>query len=392
MCMANWSDLPYDTLQHLTSFLPIQDYLRFGAVCRNWRIVAKQKCHSPAQQIPWLALGEMEDTKKRKFYNLLEDRHYYLDVPELRGKAFCGSSYGWLFTLDRKLNFHLVNPLTKECYDLPPPPIPSDYSNRHEEIRRYFEAESDDEDAHGHTRELFERLKRCMVPKAILDYDPSKRSDFTVVILEAQKGTPAFWKPGSNAWTAITGVPHLLDDITFFEGKFYAVRGRLDNNYLANNYSVIYTFDVGSNHEATKVELEVLHARDPNYVAGYRSNSFSYLVVFDNELLLVERIISLDDITRDFFVHKLDLGGNNYSKCQDINKHTIFMGVSSAVVISPSQFFNCMKDAIYFTDNSYSYGALNLGFYDFKENKITYYISTSCRLPPYTSCSNLVYP
>ncbi|KAJ1688875.1 hypothetical protein LUZ63_013030 [Rhynchospora breviuscula] len=268
--MANWSDLPYDTLEHLTSFLPIQDYLRFGAVCQNWRMVAKQKYHSPAQQIPWLALGEMEDTKKRKFYNLLEDRNYYLDIPELRGKAFCGSSYGWLFTLDRKLNFHLVNPLTKECYNLPQPPIPSGYSNRHEEFMRYFEAESDDEEAHGHTRELFERLKRCLVPKAILDYDPSKRSDFTVVILEAEKDTPAFWKPGGNAWTAMTGMPLFLDDITFFEGKFYAVGGR-----VAKNFSVIYTFEVGSNHKATKIGLQVLQAGDPNYVPGYHSNSIS---------------------------------------------------------------------------------------------------------------------
>jgi hypothetical protein len=78
------------------------------------------------------------------------------------------------------------------------------------------------------------------VLNAILDYDPSERSDFTVVILFGQNHTPAFWKPRNNAWTVITGLPNNLDDITFFKGKFYIVRSP-----VIDYCSVLYCFEVG---------------------------------------------------------------------------------------------------------------------------------------------------
>ncbi|KAJ4786787.1 F-box family protein [Rhynchospora pubera] len=232
--MAKWSELPDDMIEYLTSFLPIQDYHRFSAVCRNWHMVAKQKRHSPAQQIPWLTLGEMKDTKKRKFYNLSEDRHNYLDVPELCGTVLCGSSYGWLFTLDRKLNFRLVNPLTGVCYDLPRPPP---YYEGHIEQEMYMDPEE---------------LQRCLVFKAILDYDPRTRSDFAALILYGELNAQAFWRAGSTVWTAITDLPYVPDDIAFYEGKFYIVQSP-----CVDNYSAIYTFEVGTHPKATKLKLQV---------------------------------------------------------------------------------------------------------------------------------------
>jgi F-box domain len=56
--MTDWSDIAFDVLEHITSFLPLPDYHRFNAVCKNWRFVAKQKRHSPAPQLPWLVLGD----------------------------------------------------------------------------------------------------------------------------------------------------------------------------------------------------------------------------------------------------------------------------------------------------------------------------------------------
>ncbi|KAJ4778080.1 F-box family protein [Rhynchospora pubera] len=383
MYMANWSDLPDDMLEYLTSFLPIQDCHRFSAVCQNWHIAAKQKRYSPAQQIPWLALGETDDKKKRKFYDLLEDRHYYLDAPGLRGKVFCGSSYGWLFTLDRKLNFHLLNPLTGEFYDLPPPPpFYEGHLDMYEhDLPRYLEAESDDEEAHGDLREIFEGLQRDFVLKAILDYDPSTRSDFTAVILYGKDNTPAFWRPGDDAWTAVTALPTGLNDIIFFKGMFYTVQSP-----IKDNYSAIYTFKVGNdpNPKATKINLRVPCHGDHNYVIDetYVNFQVDYLVIFDAKLHLVERFIQWSDndrrrLTTKFVVHKLDLEGSNYSTCDHINGHAIFLGGNSPVVIGPSQFHKCMEDAIYFTDfvsiDSELYGAEDNGIFDMIRNNTTPY-------------------
>ncbi|KAJ1687965.1 hypothetical protein LUZ63_019355 [Rhynchospora breviuscula] len=357
--MADWSELPADVLEHLIGFLPIQDYHRFSAVCRYWGMVAKERRHSPAQQIPWLAMGELEDTKKHKFYDLLENRHYYLDVPELSSTVLCGSSYGWLFTLDRKLNFHLVHPLTGECYDLPRPPP---FYEGHVEREIYLEAEE---------------LQHFLVIKAILDYDPRTKSDFTALILYGAYYTPAFWRVGNTIWTTITGISYVPDDITFFEGKFYIV-----GTPFTNSYSEFYTFEVGTEPKATKLELRVPCRGDPKYIIEDMCHNFTvnYLVVFGGKLLLVERFLEVSErrLTTEFVLHELDLEGNNYSTCQHINGCTIFLGASDSVVISPSHFQNCIKDAIYFTDlasNFFSelYGAEDLGIFDMIGKSITPY-------------------
>ncbi|KAF3328731.1 F-box protein [Carex littledalei] len=112
--IPDWSELNSDILEYLSSFLSLSDYSRFGAVCRNWFSVAKQKRHPP-RQLPWLVMGEDDATHKRKFYSIDEKKHYLIDIPELRGQRLCGSSYGWLFTLDIELNFRLLNPFTKNA-------------------------------------------------------------------------------------------------------------------------------------------------------------------------------------------------------------------------------------------------------------------------------------
>lgn len=124
--MANWSELLNNVLEHLTSYLPLPDYHRFGAVCQNWWSVAKQKQHRPACPLPWLILGDDGTTQKSTFFNVLENKHYYIDIRELQEQCLCGSSYGWLFSIDIELNCRLINPFTGKQYDLPPLPPNND--------------------------------------------------------------------------------------------------------------------------------------------------------------------------------------------------------------------------------------------------------------------------
>ncbi|XP_078157490.1 uncharacterized protein LOC144553266 [Carex rostrata] len=187
--------MAYDALERITSFLPLTDHHRFSAVCKNWRLVAKQKRHSPAPQLPWLVLGDEPGTGKRKFYNLSEDKHYAMDIPELYGRYICGSSHGWLVAIDIKLTGILINPFTHEFYELPLFP----HFNIGLNDRSVFEnALMDYRDVAEHG---IEGIQVGIVRKAILSHDPKERPDFMLMILAGSIGIPAFWKPGDSSWT-----------------------------------------------------------------------------------------------------------------------------------------------------------------------------------------------
>ena len=117
---SSWSELPNDVLGYLIGFLPLPDYYRFATFFRNWCTMTRDKNYHPAQQLPWLVLGDDIATKKRIFYNLSENKYYHIDMPELHRKFVCGSSFGWLFVVDTDLNIRMLNPFTRKSYDLPP--------------------------------------------------------------------------------------------------------------------------------------------------------------------------------------------------------------------------------------------------------------------------------
>jgi hypothetical protein len=92
-------------------------------------------------------------SRKHKFFSLTEKEEYCIDIPQLYEQQFFGSSFGWLIVVDRKLKTHLVNPFSREHYELP------DFSNY-----------------------VGSRNPRRII-KIILSADPSATSDFTVVFL-----------------------------------------------------------------------------------------------------------------------------------------------------------------------------------------------------------------
>ncbi|KAJ3687251.1 hypothetical protein LUZ61_016415 [Rhynchospora tenuis] len=209
--MTNWSELPNDVLKYLTSFLSIPDYHRFGAVCQTWWSIAKQKHHRPPPHLPWLVLGDDNATEKHAFFNLSENMHYHIDIPELQGQYICGFSYGWLFTIDTELNCHLLNPLTRKQFDLPPLPPYNEYYKTNPFVMEPTENCTESEE-----------MRMLLVCKAVLDYDPSERSDFKVVIVYGESSKLAFWRSGDPKWSFIKGHYSNMEDVLFSNGKLYA--------------------------------------------------------------------------------------------------------------------------------------------------------------------------
>ncbi|KAJ3700085.1 hypothetical protein LUZ61_003790 [Rhynchospora tenuis] len=323
--MASWSDLNSDALGHIMGFLSLPDHHRFSAVCRNWRWVAKHKNCPPAEQLPWLMMREDASTKKRKFYSLTEKRHYYIDIPELQNQRWIGSSFGWLFIVDRKFIPRIFNPFTRECYELPPLPR--------------FEEEM-----------LHERLV-----KAVISHDPSKTHDFTVLFLyQMVFVSVAVWRSGDNTWRCVPCKDHVADAI-FFRGNFY----------LACGSDLFMISDLGSNPTM-------------KHVMPLSLSGVEHLVDFMGELLLAERHLKsigggprdLHVVTARFVVHKLNLEEKRSSQCKDFGDYAIFLGTSCPLVVNSLLFPGCKKNCIYFTDLSYklspeAYGCDDLGVYNF---------------------------
>ncbi|KAJ3701024.1 hypothetical protein LUZ61_004729 [Rhynchospora tenuis] len=341
--MANWSELHTDVLQHLTSFLSLPDLRRFGAVCRNWHSVARQNRHPP-RQLPWLVLGEDDATHKHKFFSLEEDRTYLIDIPDLHGQHLCGSSFGWLFTVDVQLNFHLLNPFTRKCYDLPPLPHYSLY-----DIRRHM-----------------------LVPKAILDRDPSHSSDFKVLMMYGSEKKLAFWKLGDPTWTLIQDTSIWFHDIIFFKEDFYAVG-------TCNCYNEIYLVNTGPSPCAKRVGPLV---KDRDAVA--------YLVDYMEELLIVQRYrkVLFEEqlyITKKIVIFKIDLEQGKFYEYKPIEGYSVFMGANSCVTVDPSKYPGCKKNALYLTDTpnniSGERGFKDLWIYDMVEGLFSRYYSTTHYLP-----------
>ncbi|KAJ4785211.1 F-box protein SKIP23 [Rhynchospora pubera] len=339
--MANWSNLSCDAIEHIMGFLSLPDRHRFSAVCQNWRRVAKYNSCSPVEQLPWLMMREDASIKKRKFYSLTEKRHYYIDIPELQNTRWIGSSFGWLFIVDRKFIPQLFNPFTRECFELPMFPR--------------FE----------------EEMRHEGLVKAILSHDPSKTHDFTVLLLYYINNITrmAFWRPGENTWRCVPCNDYVSDAI-FFRGNFY----------LACTEHLF----VLSNVEANLIMKQVM----PIFIACVK-----YLVDFMGELLLVGRHLKIvgdpfamnirDDkrlhiVTARFVVHKLNLEGRKHSECKDLDDGTIFLGIGCPLVVNSQLFPGCKRNSIYFTDLVLKlfpepYGCDDLGVYDFTRDIIEPY-------------------
>ncbi|XP_078150807.1 putative F-box protein At4g22170 [Carex rostrata] len=304
MSTANWSELPNDVLGYLIGFLPIPDYYRFGAVCRNWCMVAREKHHCPAQQLPWLVLGEDIITKKHIFFNLFDDKKYYIDIPELSGQFVCGSSFGWLFSVDDTLNIRMLNPFTRKSYNLPPLDCDNKWSVRN----------------------------------VILDHDPNERSNFTVMVIHGTFDKVAFWRQGDPSWTSAILPYAIVYSIIYFKGQFYAVG-------FAGRYQLeIFIVDVGPDSKLIPLQHYV-----PMIDDTYRSKSM--LLDLNGELLLLQWKIDEEEVVVTTFVsiRKLDFEEGTYSECNHINNHAFFIGQSSSLVIDSSQFSGYTQNAIYFT-------------------------------------------
>ncbi|KAJ3686446.1 hypothetical protein LUZ61_015610 [Rhynchospora tenuis] len=213
VAVAVWSDLTYDVLERITSFLPFSDHYRFDVVCKNWRPVSKQRRHPPSPQLPWI----------------------------------------------------LINPFTRECFDLPP--FPAYYKDV--DVPTFIERVPDDnmERSGDFT---FEKMQPLIVFKAILSHDPKERSDFTAMILFGEKNNLAFWRSDDSSWTLVNCPPDRMEDVLYFKGNFYVV----------SSMNVLYVVHFEPEPKLTEVGPPI---------GVVKCSLQKYLMDFMGNMLLIER-------------------------------------------------------------------------------------------------------
>ncbi|KAK7251386.1 hypothetical protein RIF29_34536 [Crotalaria pallida] len=271
---SKWALLPEDLLQEITHRLPKpSDHVRLGAVCKGWHSFARNSYNQKHllhlyQNIP-LLLIPTQNHGWRSLYSVTEGTVYDQLQLHLPSKRCCGSSYGWLFFVDKvkksTLELILLNPFLGDNVTIRLPPIK-------------FRSED----------EIVGWMDDCGIQKAILSKDPYEYPhDYKVVALYGIFAKLAHYKSGDKYWSYARKVNRVvLADVIFYKDLILAV-DRFDwiiNFTLERVKRRIHS----TNCSPWCLKWNTMKKRLPKRARNYVGNA--YLVKNSNgDLLLVRR-------------------------------------------------------------------------------------------------------
>ncbi|KAL3830773.1 hypothetical protein ACJIZ3_019575 [Penstemon smallii] len=308
--MADWSELPFELLKlisRLSHFL--DDYVRFGLVCKSWRaaLLLKDKNNS-CSLLPLLMFTENENCL-RLFCSPFNNRLYQFDLPEIYDRRCWGSSNGWLVTLDAKYELHLFNPLSSVQILLP---------SLHKNLKNL----TYNPDV---SRDRFFK-------KVVLSSNSSLGNCVVLAIYSYNK--IAFAKPGIESWTPLQCSSTSIQDAIYFGGKFY----------VADSSGDVIIFDSNGIH------LKRVALTSPFHIC------LTYIAELGGQIHVVRRSMYYHVekhvvITCGFKVYKLDQCSNKCVEVKTLGNWSIFVGSNYSFSISGTGYPECISNCIYFTDH-----------------------------------------
>ncbi|XP_028084300.1 putative F-box protein At1g65770 isoform X4 [Camellia sinensis] len=342
--MADWSKLPDEIWRLIVKRQRlIEDYVRFGGVCRSWHLITLEKENYSCSELPWVMLTENETSNIREFHSIFSNKVYKLYLPDIRGRRCWGSSHGWLVTVGTDREMNILNPLTRVQIPLPPLhkcPNLKKLICTPKEFRNYF------------------------VCKAVLSSNPSDPNCIVMAIYSDHRKM-AFTKLSGKAWTPLECSPVWLEDIVHLNNYFYAV----------DSFCNVLVFDCTGSHLKTISFTMLQEEREMDYEA-------KYLVELGAEIYMVLRCLYDTRIadtpylkTWGFVVYKLDLCSEKCEEVDGLGDWCIFLGSNYSFSISAScADLKCRKNCIYFTDDYYGMysrqGSYDMGLYDLDSCKM----------------------
>ncbi|CAJ2673669.1 unnamed protein product [Trifolium pratense] len=341
----------------------------FGCVCKNWYSVAKlnhQNNHQFRSNIFPMLMIPTESPEKRGLYSVLGNRVYPFQLTMLYKKRCCGSSHGWLATVDENYVITWVNPF-KDVAPISLPRIHCHWSYKNYEFN---------------------------VHKVTLSDDPiTSPNDYVVAVIYSIRGLLAFIKAGQEFWTYIQDTNHFgFIDVTFYKGLVYAV----------NRWKTIVSFDLCYSSDPSGMERKIPNvALQGSYDETY--SPLTYLVKsLEGELWMVRRFIIREDTdgddvfynkgTESILVFKLELDDKGEKvrhlvELESLGDNILFVGDNDSITLSASYFSGYLqKDSIYYSDNYYDdepdpypNGPFDLGIYNVKHRSF----GVHCPYKPY---------
>lgn len=384
---AGWATLDELALSLILDKLlePI-DHVHCGAVCKQWHSFTKQyrqtRQYCNRKLLPWLMipprqLPEGKTTRRRsQIYSISEAKVYdNIDLSlAYYTKRCCGSSHGWLATVDQRLAITLHNPFQKATEPIRLPPLDAfTIPIQNAPLYEYY------------------------VSKVVLSADPSSHPDYAVLVICDIGSKLGFIKRGQTHWTYLTNCYGNIfySDVVFYKDQIYAV----------GTWGYMVSLDFNSLVEPTVTMLE------PTFTTFTYCAVRAYLVEsIKGELLHVRRVrfygrgpmhgIKLHT-SEIFEVFKVVFDHKNKSrvelvKLKDIGGQALFLGNNHCFSLLASDYPDqCRPNSIYFTDDLTFFGLFRplnegpcdeIGIYDLKDGSVTPYPSLTLnwelRKPP----------
>lgn len=300
----------------------LSDYLRFSVVCKSWYSVAKdnQRHH----QFPMLLIpSDKEDTWN--VYSVVDNKVLDLQI-RLPNKRFCGSSKGWLVTVEENFSITLLNPFSRvigmeenSIIHLPPLEGPK------------------------LGREPWAKQCDYFVYKTTISADPILNAeDCIVVVIYEEQCRLAFIRLSKDkAWTYIDNSPGLVQEVLYFGDRYYAV----------DYWNHLFSFDITTHSNSDVKRIAPSKLLQNVYIKRYLVDSI------EKELMMVERHRRHESgkfVTKMFKVFKFKLDDTSkWIEKETLGDVALFVGDNSTVSVVASSFSGCQPNCIYFNDDNH---------------------------------------